>query len=72
MVCLLFLVCVYVCAPFVCLEPTEARSRCRIHWVYIQMVVSHHEVAENPTLDLWKSSLCSEPQSHLSTPFLFS
>jgi len=36
-----------------------------------QMVVSHHVVAGNWTQDLWKSSQCSWPLSHLSSPFLF-
>jgi hypothetical protein len=32
------------------------------------MVVSHHVVAGNWTQDLWKSSQCSYPLSHLSSP----
>jgi hypothetical protein len=31
----------------------------RGHWIPIQMVVSHHVVAENSTQDLWKNSQCS-------------
>ena len=34
----------------------------------LQMVVSHHVVAGNWTQDLWKSSQCSYPLSHLSNP----
>jgi hypothetical protein len=36
------------------------------------VVVSHHVVAGIWTRDLWKSSQCSEPLSHLSSPKRFS
>jgi len=40
----------------------------RGHQIPLQMVVSHHVVAGNWTQDLWKSSQCSQPLSHLSSP----
>jgi len=36
--------------------------------IALQIVVSHHVVAGNWTQDLWKSSQCTKPLSHLSSP----
>jgi hypothetical protein len=40
----------------------------RGHQISLQMVVSHHVIAGNQTQNLWKSSQCSQPLSHLSSP----
>jgi hypothetical protein len=52
----------YTVAVFRCTR----RGR-QISWV----VVSHHVVAGNWTQDLWKSSWCSYPPSHLASPQVF-
>jgi hypothetical protein len=45
-----------------------SRHTRRGHQIPLQMVVSHHVVAGNWTQNLWKSSQCSNLQSHLSSP----
>jgi hypothetical protein len=49
---------------------TVAVFRCakRGHQVSLWVVVSHHVVAGNRTQDLQKSSQCSYPLSHLTSP----
>ena len=49
---------------------TVAVFRCatRGHQISLQVVVSHHVVAGIWTQDLWKSSQCSYPLSHLASP----
>ena len=42
----------------------------RGHRIPFQMVVSHYVVSGNWTQNLWKSSQCSYPLSHLSSPAL--
>jgi hypothetical protein len=42
----------------------------RGHQISLQVVVSHHMVAGIWTQDLWKSSQCSYPLSHLASPLL--
>jgi hypothetical protein len=60
-----FIICKYSVAVF--------RHTRRGHQISSWMVVSHHVVAGIWTQDLWKSSQCSYPLSHLSSPMcLFS
>ena len=56
----LFIVCEYTVAVF-----RQARRRCQIS---LRVVVSHHMVAGIWTQDLQKSSQCSSPLSHFSSP----
>jgi hypothetical protein len=56
----LFIICKYTVAVF-----RHTRRGCQIS---LQMVVSHHVVAGIWTQDLWKSSQCSYPLSHLTSP----
>jgi hypothetical protein len=56
----LFIVCKYTVAVF--------RHTRRGHQISFQVVVSHHVVAGIWTQDLWKSSQCSYPLSHLASP----
>ena len=45
-----------------------SRHTRRGHQIPLQMVMSHPVVAGNWTQDIWKSSQCSQPLSHLSSP----
>jgi hypothetical protein len=59
----LFIICKYNVAVF--------RHTRRGNESSLWMVVSHHVVAGNWTQDLQKSSQCSQPLSHLSSPLVF-
>ena len=56
----LFITCKYTVAGF--------RHTRRGRQISLQMVVSHHVVAGIWTQDLWRSSQCSYPLSHLASP----
>jgi hypothetical protein len=55
------------------LKYTIAYFRCtrRRRQISLRVVVSHHVVARIWTQDLWKSSQCSYPLSHLTRPWNF-
>jgi hypothetical protein len=56
----LFYVCEYTVAVF--------RHARRGHQISLQIIVRHHVVAGNWTQDLQKSSQCTWPLGHLSSP----
>jgi hypothetical protein len=56
---LFIIICKYTVADF--------RYTKRGHQISLQVVVSHHVVAEIGTQDLWKNSQCSYPLTHLAS-----
>jgi hypothetical protein len=65
------IVVVFICSFYVSeYTVTVFRHTRRGYQIPLQMSVSSREVAGYWTQDLWKSSQCSKPLSHLSTPWL--